>query len=42
VRRDGKVTAPAIQRIVDALATNGFIAERFDVAKYIDLSYLPQ
>lgn len=42
VRRDGKLTAPAIQRIVDALATNGFIGERFDVAKYIDLSYLPQ
>jgi ABC-type nitrate/sulfonate/bicarbonate transport system substrate-binding protein len=42
VRRDGKVAAPAIQRIVDALATNGFIGERYDVAKYIDLSYLPQ
>jgi ABC-type nitrate/sulfonate/bicarbonate transport system substrate-binding protein len=42
VRRDGKLAAPAIQRIVDALATNGFIGERFDVAKYIDLSYLPQ
>jgi ABC-type nitrate/sulfonate/bicarbonate transport system substrate-binding protein len=42
VRRDGKLTAPAIQRIVDALATNGFIGERYDVAKYIDLSYLPQ
>ena len=40
--RDGKLTAPAIQRIVDALATNGFIGERYDVAKYIDLSYLPQ
>ena len=42
VRRDGKLAAPAIQRIVDALATNGFIGERFDVAKYLDLSYLPQ
>ena len=42
VRRDGKLAAQAIQRIVDALATNGFIGERFDVARYIDLSYLPQ
>ena len=41
VRRDGKLAAPAIQRIVDALATNGFIGERYDVARYIDLSDLP-
>ncbi len=42
VRRDGKLSAPPIQRVVDALAANGFIAQRFDVAPYIDLSYLPQ
>jgi ABC-type nitrate/sulfonate/bicarbonate transport system substrate-binding protein len=41
VRRDGKVSAASIQPIVDALAANGFI-ERFDVAKYMDLSYLPR
>ncbi len=41
VRRDGKVTAKAIQPVVDALASNGFIAP-FDVAKYMDLSYLPK
>ena len=41
VRRDGKVSAASIQPIVDALASNGFI-ERFDVAKYMDLSYLPR
>ena len=41
VRRDGKVSAASIQPIVDALASNGFI-ERFDVSKYMDLSYLPR
>jgi sulfonate transport system substrate-binding protein len=41
VRRDGKVAAASIQPIVEALASNGFI-ERFDVSKYIDLSYLPR
>jgi sulfonate transport system substrate-binding protein len=42
VRRDGKVSAQAIQPVVNALAANGFIAQPFDVAKYIDLSYLPK
>jgi len=42
VRRDGRLDAKAIQPIVDALAANGFIAQRFDVAKHIDLSYLPR
>jgi ABC-type nitrate/sulfonate/bicarbonate transport system substrate-binding protein len=41
VRRDGKLSAASIQPVVDALASNGFI-ERFDVSKYIDLSYLPR
>jgi ABC-type nitrate/sulfonate/bicarbonate transport system substrate-binding protein len=41
VRRDGKLSASAIQPVVDSLAANGFI-ERFDVAKYMDLSYLPR
>lgn len=41
VRRDGKLSAASIQPIVDALAANGFI-ERFDVSKYMDLSYLPR
>jgi sulfonate transport system substrate-binding protein len=41
VRRDGQVSAASIQPIVDALASNGFI-ERFDVSKYMDLSYLPR
>ena len=41
VRRDGKLSAGSIQPVVDALASNGFI-ERFDVSKYIDLSYLPR
>jgi ABC-type nitrate/sulfonate/bicarbonate transport system substrate-binding protein len=41
VRRDGKLSAGAIQPVVDALAANGFI-ERYDVSKYIDLSYLPR
>ena len=42
VRRDGRVSARAIQPVVDALAANGFIAQSYDVAKYIDLSYLPK
>lgn len=42
VRRDGRVDAARIQPIVDALAANGFIAQRFEAAKYIDLSYLPK
>ncbi len=42
VRRDGRVAAKDIQRIVDALASNGFIGRKFDVAKYLDLSYLPK
>jgi sulfonate transport system substrate-binding protein len=41
VRRDGRLTAGAVQRVVDALAANGFIAA-FDVSKVIDLSYLPK
>lgn len=41
VRRDGKVSAKAIQPIVDALAGDGFIAP-FDVSKVLDLSYLPK
>ena len=42
VRRDGRLDAKAIQPIVDALAANGFIGQRFDIAKHIDLSYLPK
>ena len=42
VRRNGRVDAKAIQPIVDALAANGFIAQRFDVSKHIDLSHLPK
>jgi sulfonate transport system substrate-binding protein len=42
VRRDGRVDAKAIQPIVDALAANGFIGQRFDISKHIDLSYLPK
>ena len=41
VRRDGKVAAKDIQRVVDALASNGFISP-FDVSKVLDLSYLPR
>ena len=41
VRRDGKVDAKHIQPVVDSLAANGFIT-KFDVSKYLDLSYLPQ
>ena len=42
VRRDGRLDAKHIQPIVDALAANGFISQRFDVSKHIDLSYLPK
>jgi ABC-type nitrate/sulfonate/bicarbonate transport system substrate-binding protein len=42
VRRDGRLSAKHIQPIVDALAANGFIGQRFDVEKHIDLSYLPK
>jgi sulfonate transport system substrate-binding protein len=42
VRRDGRLSAKHIQPIVDALAGNGFIGQRFDVEKHIDLSYLPR
>jgi sulfonate transport system substrate-binding protein len=42
VRRDGRLDAKAIQPIVDALAANGFISQRFDISKHIDLSYLPK
>ena len=41
VRRNGRVEAKAIQPVVDSLAANGFI-QSFDVAKYLDLSYLPK
>jgi sulfonate transport system substrate-binding protein len=41
-RRDGRLSAKHIQPIADALASNGFIGQPFDVAKYIDLSYLPR
>jgi ABC-type nitrate/sulfonate/bicarbonate transport system substrate-binding protein len=41
-RRDGRLSAKNIQPIADALASNGFIGQPFDVAKYIDLSYLPR
>jgi ABC-type nitrate/sulfonate/bicarbonate transport system substrate-binding protein len=41
-RRDGRLSAKNIQPIADALASNGFIGRTFDVAKYIDLSYLPR
>jgi ABC-type nitrate/sulfonate/bicarbonate transport system substrate-binding protein len=41
-RRDGRLSAKNIQPIADALASNGFIGQTFDVAKYIDLSYLPR
>jgi ABC-type nitrate/sulfonate/bicarbonate transport system substrate-binding protein len=42
VRRDGRLAAKNIQPIVDALASNGFIQQTFDVSKYTDLSYLPK
>lgn len=42
VRRDGRMSANAVQPIVDALAANGFIGQKFDIGKYIDLSYLPK
>ena len=42
VRRDGSVSAKNIQPIVDALASNGFIPQAFDVSKHMDLSYLPK
>ena len=41
VRRNGRVDAKNIQPVVDSLAANGFI-QKFDVAKYLDLSYLPK
>jgi sulfonate transport system substrate-binding protein len=40
VRRDGKLSAKAIQPIVDALSAAGFISP-FDASKNLDLSYLP-
>jgi sulfonate transport system substrate-binding protein len=42
VRRDGRLSAVNIQPIVDGLAANTFIGQSYDVAKYIDLSYLPK
>lgn len=42
VRRDGRIDAKHIQPIVDALAANGFISQKFDVNQHIDLSYLPK
>ena len=42
VRRDGRISARSIQPIVDALAASGFIAQKFDVEKHIDLAYLPK
>ena len=41
VRRNGRVDARNIQPVVDSLAANGFIT-KFDVTKYMDLSYLPK
>ena len=42
VRRDGTVSANLIQPAIDALYANKFIAQEYDVSKYIDLSYLPK
>jgi ABC-type nitrate/sulfonate/bicarbonate transport system substrate-binding protein len=42
VRRDGKVSAKLIQPVLDALAANKFLAQDYDVSKYVDLSYLPK
>ena len=42
VRRDGRLSEKNIQPIVDALASNGFIGQAFDVAKHMDLSYMPR
>jgi len=42
VRRDGRLDAKNIQPIIDALAANKFLAQSFDVSKYMDLSYLPK
>jgi ABC-type nitrate/sulfonate/bicarbonate transport system substrate-binding protein len=42
VRRDGRLSAKNIQPIVDELASNGFLGQKFDVSKYMDLSYLPK
>jgi sulfonate transport system substrate-binding protein len=42
VRRDGKVSAKLIQPALDAMAANKFIAQNYDVSKYIDMSYLPK
>ena len=42
VRRDGTVSAKAIQPVLDALAANGFISKNVDVSKVLDLSYLPK
>jgi hypothetical protein len=41
VRRDGKLSAKAIQPVIDSLAANGYISS-FDVAKLVDTSYLPK
>lgn len=42
VRRDGKVSPKLIQPVLDALAANKFLAQDYDVSKYVDLSYLPK
>jgi sulfonate transport system substrate-binding protein len=42
VRRDGKVSAKLIQPALDALYASKFISQKYDVSKYIDMSYLPK
>ena len=42
VRRDGKVSAKLIQPVLDTMAANKFIAQDYDISKYIDMSYLPK
>lgn len=42
VRRDGRVSAKLIQPALDTMAANKFIAQDYDISKYIDMSYLPK
>jgi sulfonate transport system substrate-binding protein len=38
---NGCVSAATLQRPIDAMVEEGFLAQRVDIAKYIDTGYLP-
>lgn len=42
VRPNGRLIPAKVQRVLDVLFENGFLKEKFNIAPYIDNSYLPK